>query len=841
MPFTYGTYGAVKNIAEDGSDMLAASLSPKALPGALLQATFTINAVGTDSAGDPQTVYNLMFAFRFCLFTQPGTSINASPGQGFRLQTGSAVAAAADMQFQSSSSQNAPNTNYSATLEVVSSTQVKIVFRFYCTSEDPNYAPFFVQNLNRFLASKNIGGQHMELTPGSQYSAGTSGVSIQTLVSGFPPTTPMPPPWQFVTFGGAQERYINVFLRWFGRNSTDTVFSWIVSEFSNTTASDQVIALKTHKSTVLPHQAKYDDNFVVTSSSMSSIEDNYFYFKFNNASGATTSMTSVRAMLLRVDGISNSQQFLADYEASIALVPASDTTYDQISGAIHAPASFVNSGSNQCEVSFRVPASFITTGAKYRVLVLLYSTGTADMYGGVSHELTADDHPNFYPQADIFTADYFQESPLPRGMMGYHSAYRSRISILKSSVDEAFSYYSLTGNFDDNVNYVKASVLKPGTESASILTPDVGAEKFMWMRGVGLTQGIDLVNDATTFGGAFLDYISEQWAYKYGSLDALWYISIQWEIGIDSQLPTGESVFLKCRYNQKIDARRWESEAGQPSTPPFNLDMTLYRMDGTTIIPTGTQYVCGNDEMLALVEKSEDLSDGTMDAYLIPETYGETATDGTTTDINIKQRRGAFMGYIPASANPEINAFDSLFSLNAVLGSTVDDAGVRIDIRDLGNAQKFWLGAIARKVWPNAVPFISDDVDVDLVRASDVTTITANFTSWWVSLVADTGAVSPFNFRIVNHVTQNFAGITGGAFNNPSSDDTQIEVTVDHLAYPTLLNIDIIYEIEGTIVVSGSNHLVRFMVRKTFALPTADGALSGTIETADWQAVDFDY
>ena len=176
------------------------------------------------------------------------------------------------------------------------------------------------------------------------------------------------------------------------------------------------------------------------------------------------------------------------------------------------------------------------------------------------------------------------------------------------------------------------------------------------------------------------------------------------------------------------------------------------------------------------------------------------------------------------------------------MGSTINDAGIRVDIRDLGSNQKFWLVALARKVWPSAIPFIADNVTVDLVRdGGDITTITANFTDWWTSLVADTGSVSPFNFRIINSVTQNFAGIEDGAFNNPSSDDTQIEVTVDHNIYPQLLQIDLIYEIEGTIVVSGENHLVRFMVRKTFDLPASSGTINDTIVTADWKAVDFDF
>jgi len=838
MPFAYGTPSSVKNIDEAGSDMLAAALGPRVVMGVRLQATFLINASGTDAAGDSENVYNKLFSFQLRLYSPQGSSTTPIQ-QGFKYKTANAIAGAADMQFQTSSNQNEPNRNYSATLEVVSATQVKVVFDFYCTSFDQNYFPFSVNNLNRFLASKNTGG-YMELNTGSAFDSGTSGISIITAVGELPLTVPPGPAFHTVTFSGGNERFVPIFIKWFGRNLGSTDFSWILDSFINTTDSGKVIAEKLHRATGQPHQNKYDDNFILSSSSLSPIEDNYITAVFKVAGGTNTSMTSVRAMLLRVDDIDNATQFLNDYEASIGTIPASDTGMGQISGAIHAPASFVNLGSIQCTVKFRIPSYHVKTGARYRVLFVLYSTALPDCFAGVSQELTADDHPEIYPNADIFTADYFQESVLPRGLMGYHSAYQSRIEIQKSSIANAFTYYGLTGSFDSSVSYVKAQVLRPGTESTTILTPEQGPEKFLWMNGAGMLQGQSFTDGATLFEGSFVDFIDEQWVPKAGAADSAYYISVQWEIGVLSTMPNGNPVLLACRYQQKIDARRWESEAGQPTPPSFNLTMTLYRLDEATLIPDGTQFLCGQDEVLALVEKSEDIVG--IDAYCIPETYGETTADGNTTDQSIKQRHGTLMGILPASVNPEINAYDALFSLNAVMGSTIDDAGIRVDIRDLGSNQKFWLVALARKVWPNAVPFIADDVPVVLVRdGGDITTITANFLDWWSTLIVDTGSVSPFNFRIVNSVTQNFSCITAGAFNNPSTDDIQIEVTVDHNIYPQLLQIDVIYEIEGTIVVSGENHLVRFMVRKTFDLPTSAGTINDTIVTADWKSVDFDF
>jgi hypothetical protein len=840
MPFSYDSLlSAQRNIDESGTELFTPNLVLYATPGCLFEIRWKVNATGTNAMGDPENVKNKLFSFRWRMYAPQGVSSNPTPGQGFRLKTGNTdTAAAAPMVFQGNGFQNDPNTNYSATLEVISATQIEIRWRCYCVSEDPGYAPIYINNLFRLLAASNQ-GSYMTMPIGTAFEPSASqGVSISTLVSEMPLTTPPSPAYLQV---GTKDLFAPIVLYWHGRKAANAGYQWILSEFTNTTGGGQVIASKTHKSTVVPWDRAYDNNFVVNSASLSPIEDNNLYFKFSISDGSSADMDNVRAIVMRVNDIDNSTQFLADYQASIGNIPASDTGMGQISGAIHAPASVVNSGSSQCEVRFRIPPGHIVTGARYRILIVLYSDGTQRPYSGVTHELTADDHPEIYPNADIFTADYFQESVLPRGLMGYHSAYQSRIEIQKSSISNAFAYYGLTGSFDLSVRHVLARVLRPGTENALTLTPEASSpEKFLWLNGSGMLQGQSFTDGATLFEGSFLDFIDEKWLPRAGATDALYYISVEWEVGILSAMPNGNPVLLKCRYHQKIDARRWESEAGQPTPPDFNLTMTLYRLDEATLIPDGTQFICGQDEVLALVEKSEDIAG--IDAYCIPETYGETTSDGNTTDQNIRQRHGTLMGILPVSTNTEINAYDALFSLNAVMGSTIDDAGIRVDIRDLGSNQKFWLVALARKVWPNGIPFIADDVTVDLVRdGGDITTITADFTSWWLSLVADTGVVSPYNFRIVNSVTQNFAGITDGAFNNPSSDDTQIEVTVDHNIYPQLLQIDLIYEIEGTIVVTGDNHLVRFMVRKTFDLPTSAGTINDTIVTADWKSVDFDF
>lgn len=845
MPYKYpALLGTQRSISEAGANLVPVAATLEGTLGAFVEITFRIDASGLPS-DVTSTVFNRMFSFRWKMYTLPGSPNPAPSNNGFRLATGGAIAGAAPMEFFSTFQQE-PNRNYSATLQVVSATRVDIVFRLYITSEDPNYAPHFVNTVNRFLASKNQ-GEHMLLEGDAQFNIGNTGISIVTLVSGFPSGPPLSPPPAFVTVtrtNGGPEFTAPINLKWFGRDIANTAYAWRLDSFTNTTSGGQVIASKIHKPTGLPHQAKYDENFIVASSSLSPLEDNLMDLTFLVSGGTTTNMSAVRAWLLRVDDINGNTQFLTDYEASIASIPASDATQAQISGAIYAPASFTSPSTSQCDVAFRIPGGELTVGARYRVLIVLYSTTAGEVWSGATQELVCDDYPNIYPKADISTADYFQESFLPKGIMSYHSAYRSRIRIEKASVNAFFSYYGVVGSFNTQVAYVKAQVVKPGTENTLTLTPEPGSEKFLWLRGSGLIHGDNLVNTTDDFYGEFVDYIDEELAAMAGAVSALYQITVMWEIGVESEMPNGDAVLLKVQYPQYIVARRWESEAGQPTPPNFVLTMGLYRQDKTTLIPPGTLQICNTDLVYALVEKVDALSTGTLDAYTIPETYAETDTSGNTVDANIKQRRGTFMGHIAASLNPEIDAFDALFSLNAVMGTTIDDAGVAVDIKNLSPLRKHWLAVIARKVWPDAVPFIADVVDVAMVRSvGDVTTITADFLAWWTSFNAllTGGPESPFNFRIINHVTQSFSGITAGAFGNPSTDDVQIEVTVDHNVYPQLLRIELIYEIEGTITVTGSPHLVRFFVRKTFTLPTSASTINDTIDPPDWHTVDFDF
>lgn len=828
-----------KHIDEAGTQLLTPALTMYGTLGAFVEFAVGVTATGNGPDLNPETVFDRTFSFRWKLYAQQGSANPAPSANGFRFKTGGAIAAAAPMEFfASNGALLEPNQNYSATLEVVSSTQIIVRFRFYFTSEDPNYAPFFINNLNRLLASKNT-GNHMELEPGSQMAIGATGVSIVMVVSDAPPTEPPSPTFTTVTRdSGAKEYWTPVQMKWPGRNVGNTDYAMYLSEFDVKTLNGDVLASKTHKDTALPHQARYDDNFVSTASGLSYFEDNIFRFRFLAGSIVSFTATAVRVILVRTDNVDNDQQFLIAYSSSIANIPASDTTQDNISGDIYAPASFVN-GSGYWEVKFRVPGTALKFGATYRAICVMYGTTFAEVYSGISHEMIADATPNIYPEADIFFADYFKESVLPKGIAAYHSAYRARIEVVKKSVADAFTYYGLTGDFDTNAQYVTGSVVKPGTENTDGIAPQNAVEKFRWTRGGGLVAGQDYVNTVDYLLGAFTGFIDEEWLPYADQVEADYYVTVQWEIGISFPLGVaGQTVLLQCRYQQEIVARRWESEVGQPTPPSFVLDMSLFKGDGITAIMPGTQTICGTDEILAIVEKSGILSGGSLDAYCIPETYAESNTDGDTVDGAIRQRRGVFAGYLPAALNSEINAYDAQFSFNTVAGSTVDDAGIRVDVSDLSATARHWLVALARPINTDESPFIAVNATVAMVRdSSPATTVTADFTAWRAAFDALlTGADTLIDFRIKNAVTQNFAGITAGGSGNPSGNSDVCEVIIDHKKSPCAV-VEVVYEIEGTI----SGHLVRFMYRGQLDLPTAPGTITATVTPSLWKIMDYDY
>lgn len=830
------------NIDEAGATLLTPATGVYGTLGAYIQISFAITASGMGHDQNPETVFDRTFSFRWKYYTQQSSATPSLSSNGFRVKTGTAIAAAVPMEFFASNGVLAEtNQNYEATLEVVSATVVAIVFRFYCTSEDPNYTPYFSNNINRLLASVNKGA-YMELEAGSQFNLGNTGISIVATVSDFPEFSPPPPPYVSVTrgtTGASKEYWTPILMKWPGRNSGNTDYHLFLDEMDVTTFNGDVLAAKAHKDTALAHQRKYDDNFDVTASKLSSFEDNFFRFNFDKGAIVSFTATAVRAFLLRTDDITNEQHFLLDYHASIASIPASDTTQLNISGDIYNPASFTNGA--DYEVKFRVPGSALTYGATYRAIVILYGTTSGEIYSGISHELTADSHPNFYPKLDAFWADYFKESVQPGGIAAYHSAFRARFELHKRSVTDAFEYYGISGDWN-NIQYVRGDVIKPGTESETTLTPETGTQPFLWVRGSGLLSGDDFTNTNDYMFGSFKSYIDEELLPYSAELEADYYVTVQWEVGVESSLPSGEAILLKCQYQQKIVARRWESEVGQPVTPPFALEMDLYRANAITIIPPGTKFVCGATEVLALVEKFDVLRAAGLDAFAIPETYAETNTNGNTVNANIKQRRSAFNGFIPAATNPVINAYDSLFSLNAVMGTNIDDSGVRIDIQELGLLQKFWFVMLARPDNPDGAPFIATTPTVTMVRdGSSMTTVTADFTAWRVAFDALlTGADTPIDFRINNFVTQSFSGLTAGGSGNPSGNADVCEVTIDHKKTP-IKRVEVVYEIEGTITVSGDPHLVRFMVRGDMALPTAAGTIVVNINPTDWQVMDYDY
>ena len=830
-----------KHIDEDGNQLLTPAITMYGTLGAFVEFAVGITASGIGYDQKPETVYDRTFSMRWKFYTQQGSANPTPSANGFRFKTGGAPAAAAPMEFfASNGALLEPNQNFSATLEVVSSTQVTIRFRFYLTSEDANYAPFAVNNLNRILASKNAGA-HMELEDGSQIAIGATGVSLVVVVSDGPQTVPPSPAFVTVTRStGAKEYWTPIQMKWPGRNVGNTAYEMYLDTFSVETLNGDIVAAKTHRDTTLPHQSKYDENFTVTSASISAFEDNIFSFVFKPGIVSSFTATSVRAILVRTDNVDNEQWWTIAQAGSIANIPANDTTQDNIAGAIYAPASFTN-GSGEWTVSFRVPGNALAFGASYRCLCIMYGTTFGEIYSGVSHELKADLHPNFYPKLDTFIADYFKESPMPYGIMAYHSAFRARFELHKRTITDAFTYYGISGTAGNNLEYIRGDIMRPGTESATDFTANAGAPAFLWQKGSGLVAGVDFSDSTDYMFGAFYGWIDEEWLPYAAAADANYYISIMWEVGISSLLPNGQTVLLKCQVPNHLVARRWESEAGQPSSPSFVLSMGIYKANGSTIIPPGTQYACGAGEVVAIVEKTGGIADP-VDAFAIPETYAETATGGNTSNANIRQRRPALGGFIPAAVNSEINLYDEKFSDDGVFGAGPDDSGAKIEIMDLPTTQRQWFVMLARPDNADAAPYIATTPTVQMVRdGSNITTVTADFTAWKAAFDTHvTGASSVNDFRIQNIVTQNFAGITAGGSGNPSSDPDICEVTIDHKKTP-MLAIEVIYDIQGTITVSGDPHLVRFMVRGYFTLPTSAGSSTVAINPSDWKIIDYDF
>lgn len=842
MPYKYPSILTInrKNIDEAGAVLLTPAITVYGVLGTYMEITIGITASGNGYDLKPETVFQRTFSLRWKYYTQQGSSVPLPSSSGFRFTTGAAAAAAAPMSMFAANAQSAVmNTNHSATLEVVSTTQVIIVLRLYLTSGDENYAPYQNNNLNRLHASQNL-GNYMELEAGGQFELGTTGISIVTTVSGAPPTTPPTPPYLFVTRGSTgtlQEFWMPIVMKWPGRNFGNTAYGMYLSEFDVKTRNGDLLASKAHKDTALAHQQNYDLNFIESASEVSSFEDNFFRFKFLAGAVASFTCTAVRVILVRVDALQNDKFFLLDYDASIANIPASDTTEANISGEIYAPAYF-NNGAGFWEVGFRVPGSAFEWGGVYRAHCIMYGTTFSEIYNGISQELIATAFPNFYPKADIYFADPWMESILPKGIAAYHSPFRARIEIHKRTIADAFEYYGLTGDFDSSVQYVRGDVVKPGTENVDTIVVQNGIQKFLWLNGTGLVQGQDFFDSADYMLGAFTGFIDEEWLPYADEVEADYYVSIKWEIGTVAQVPVGEPVLLVCQYLQKIVARRWESEAGQPSTPPFTLSMGLYRADGVSIIPPGTNFACGGPEIVAIVEKFDVLAGPTLDAYAVPETYAEKDNAGNTIEGNISQRRLAYAGFLPAATNPAINAYDALFSDDAIFGGGIDDSGAKVEIQELSPFQRHWFAMVARPVNTDESPFIATVPEVEMVRdGSGITTVTADFTAWRASFDALlTGADTVNDFRLQNLVTQNFSGITAGVNGNPSTDPDVCIVTVDHNQTP-IKRIEVIYDIQGTI----NGHLVRFLLRGEFALPTAAGTDTGFVNPSDWNIVDYDF
>ena len=137
-------------------------------------------------------------------------------------------------------------------------------------------------------------------------------------------------------------------------------------------------------------------------------------------------------------------------------------------------------------------------------------------------------------------------------------------------------------------------------------------------------------------------------------------------------------------------------------------------------------------------------------------------------------------------------------------GGGVKDAAFRVKIKDLPDGQNYAM-AIMRKTQDNLVPAIAVNIPVTVTGylSSGVafSNVQVDFSAWRMAFNASIASpVVPTDFRIINPVTGNYSGIIPGAYSNPSTDPSHIEIDVSTATDPYLSKVLLIFDITGDIL-----------------------------------------
>ena len=704
----------------------------------------------------------------------------------------------------------------------VASTVATIVIEFYVTTDLVNYAKsnFSVSNERRFLANElNTNFYPLFNRTPSVYRLG-SNIGIVGTVFDFNTFA------QYI-FNGAGSRYLMIPVRnrWYNSNYTGTTgFMRYMREIEITCPSQIALALPsiTDITATAPQGflSSTDSAFTVVSNQLALFEDNSVRILMRGQANGfvpppNPPVTGIKAMLIRLDDIYNTQNMTVDLEMSDVEIPQGIVVPGVLNNKINTPSDWFENVPNpdDVEVQFVINGSLLSPNGRYRIIINVYDD-VNDSYvtAHITPELVATYTEPVVPTMTGFMSVYNKEFTGNELTVSPHQRVKATLVIDKTSYDAQLTALGITGTFDSSLFFVQCELTsRPNTFApdqyyfANTLTPPLNNQ-------ILTSNMVKKTDNATTLRLEATFRIEEEYANT--SNEFTWTVNFN-----QPTFTVGQTNLNRVIFKQKLDVTAFENDVFAPKLLAVRFfDADLYP---TTKVPV--LNICNKRLIIAEVEKDPAFV-GTINlvATIYPaNNLGET----TSTSIEEEEDWVPFQIQMAQEFSGKLDAVETSFGSD-------DFASFLINVNQLALGQQYWVTAIAFETDPDYCPIgLINDIKIDTINFVGGWNITVDLGFLIAEILAHpdyVGGINKARFRVVDPPTNVLVGTS------QTISGSVLSVLNIRSSLPSVL---LQVQVDANFNPGTGTHTVRHELNLTINLP-AYSPISTNLDTNSYICID---
>ena len=702
----------------------------------------------------------------------------------------------------------------------VASTQATIVIEFFVTTDLLNYvsSSFSVSNERRFLSNElNTNFYPLFNRTPSVYKLGSNiGVVGQV--------------YDFATFiksifngNGSKFMLIPVRNRWYNSNYGGSTTSMrYIKEVEVTCPSQLALSLPsiTNITATGPQlfSSSTDSAFTINANQLSLNEDNSIRILMSglaNLPGPNPPVTGIKASLIRLDNITNTNDMFVDLEMSDVEIPQGVVVPGLLDGKIYTPSDWFENVPNpdDVEVQFVINGSLLTANARYRVIINVYDNVNQDyVTSHITPELVATYTQAVVPTVTGYMSVYNKEYSGNELTVSPHQRVKATIEIDKTSYDTQLAGLGITGTFDSSLFFVQCELTtRPNTFApdqyyfANTLTPPLNNE-------ILTSNMVKKTDNATTLRLEALFRIEEEYANTNNEFT--------WTVNFNQPTYTiGQTTLNRVIFKQKLDVTAFENDVFAPKL----LAVRFYDADLYPTTKVAVTNICNKRYLIAEVEKDPAFI-GTIN--LVATIYPANSSGGTiSTAIEEEEDWVPFQIQMAQEFSGKLDQVETSFGSD-------DFATFIINVNQLAIGQEYWVTAIAFETDPDYCPIgLVNNIKIDTIYFTSGWNISVDLGFLIAEILAHpdyVGGINKARFRVIDQPSGTLVGasqtISGSVLN---------VLNIRTGASPVLLQV----QVDANFDPGTGPHTVRHELNLSINLP-AYGPVTTNLDTNSYICID---